>query len=65
MFRVGNNLVFWHRFNTAMEASNSMAFCISCHEMKDNVYKEYVKSPYYRNASGVRAIWSDCHVPKE
>jgi nitrate/TMAO reductase-like tetraheme cytochrome c subunit len=33
--------------------------------MKDNVYQEYVKSPHYRNASGVRAICSDCHVPKE
>jgi nitrate/TMAO reductase-like tetraheme cytochrome c subunit len=58
-------VVFWGGFNTAMEATNSMAFCISCHEMKDNVYQEYVKSPHYRNASGVRAICSDCHVPKE
>lgn len=58
-------VVFWGGFNTAMEATNSMAFCISCHEMKDNVYQEYVTSPHYRNASGVRAICSDCHVPKE
>jgi nitrate/TMAO reductase-like tetraheme cytochrome c subunit len=58
-------VVFWGGFNTAMEATNSMAFCISCHEMKDNVYQEYVKSPHYRNASGVRATCSDCHVPKE
>jgi cytochrome c-type protein NapC len=58
-------IVFWGGFNTAMEATNSMGFCISCHEMKDNVYQEYLKSPHYRNASGVRAICSDCHVPKE
>lgn len=58
-------VVFWGGFNTAMEATNSMEFCISCHEMKDNVYQEYVKSSHYRNASGVRAICSDCHVPKE
>jgi nitrate/TMAO reductase-like tetraheme cytochrome c subunit len=58
-------VVFWGGFSTAMEATNSMAFCISCHEMKDNVYQEYVNSPHYRNASGVRAICSDCHVPKE
>ena len=58
-------IVFWGGFNTAMEATNSMEFCISCHEMKDNVYQEYVKSPHYRNASGVRAICSDCHVPRE
>ncbi|MBT9490366.1 MAG: NapC/NirT family cytochrome c [Rubrivivax sp.] len=57
-------IVFWGGFNTAMEATNSMAFCISCHEMQDNVYQEYLKSPHYRNASGVRAICSDCHVPK-
>jgi hypothetical protein len=58
-------IVFWGGFNTAMEATNSMEFCISCHEMKDNVYQEYKKSPHYKNASGVRAICSDCHVPKE
>jgi nitrate/TMAO reductase-like tetraheme cytochrome c subunit len=58
-------VVLWGGFNTAMEATNSMEFCISCHEMKDNVYQEYLKSPHYRNASGVRAICSDCHVPKE
>jgi nitrate/TMAO reductase-like tetraheme cytochrome c subunit len=58
-------IIFWGGFNTAMEATNSLAFCISCHEMKDTVYQEYVKSPHYTNASGVRAICSDCHVPKE
>jgi nitrate/TMAO reductase-like tetraheme cytochrome c subunit len=58
-------IVFWGGFNTAMEATNSLAFCISCHEMKDNVYQEYVKSPHYRNASGVRTICSDCHVPRQ
>jgi nitrate/TMAO reductase-like tetraheme cytochrome c subunit len=58
-------LVFWGGFNTAMEATNSMAFCISCHEMRDNVYREYVKSPHYTNASGVRATCADCHVPRE
>jgi nitrate/TMAO reductase-like tetraheme cytochrome c subunit len=58
-------IVFWGGFNTAMEATNSMEFCISCHEMKDNVYQEYVKSPHFKNASGVRATCSDCHVPKE
>jgi cytochrome c-type protein NapC len=57
-------VVFWGGFNTAMEATNSMAFCISCHEMKDTVYQEYLKSPHYRNASGVRATCPDCHVPK-
>jgi len=33
--------------------------------MKDNVYAEYVQTTHYSNRSGVRAICSDCHVPKE
>lgn len=55
----------WGGFNTAMEASNNMGFCISCHEMQSTVYQEYQKSPHYTNASGVRATCPDCHVPKE
>lgn len=58
-------VVYWGAFNTAMEATNNMEFCISCHEMKDNVYAEYKKSIHYKNRSGVRAICSDCHVPNE
>ncbi len=57
-------VIFWGGFNTAMEATNTMAFCTGCHEMRDNVYEEYKKSTHYTNASGVRAICSDCHVPK-
>lgn len=58
-------VLFWGGFNTAMEATNSMAFCISCHEMRVNVYEEYTKSAHYKNASGVRATCPDCHVPRE
>lgn len=58
-------IIFWGGFNTALEWSNTEAFCISCHEMKDNVYREYVGTAHYSNASGVRAICSDCHVPQE
>jgi cytochrome c-type protein NapC len=56
-------IIFWGGFHTAMEATNTLEFCISCHEMRDTVYVEYKKSPHYKNASGVRAICSDCHVP--
>jgi nitrate/TMAO reductase-like tetraheme cytochrome c subunit len=56
-------IVFWGGFNTAMEVTNTMPFCISCHEMKDNVYEEYKKTVHYSNRSGVRAVCSDCHVP--
>ncbi|CAA7626040.1 NapC/NirT family cytochrome c [Magnetospirillum sp. SS-4] len=58
-------IVFWGGFNTAMEATNTLGFCINCHEMKDNVYQEYKKTIHYTNRSGVRASCSDCHVPKD
>ena len=56
---------FWGGFNTALEATNTMEFCISCHEMRDNVYQEYKKTIHYTNRTGVRAVCSDCHVPKD
>src|SRR5450631_3435478 len=56
-------IIFWGGFNTGMEATNTLAFCISCHEMRDNVYKEYQQTIHYQNRTGVRAICSDCHVP--
>jgi nitrate/TMAO reductase-like tetraheme cytochrome c subunit len=56
-------VIFWGGFNTAMEATNTLDFCISCHEMKDNVYQEYKKTIHFTNRSGVRATCSDCHVP--
>ncbi len=58
-------IIFWGGFNTAMEATNTLEFCISCHEMRDTVYEEYKTSVHYKNASGVRAICSDCHVPHD
>ncbi len=58
-------VVFWGGFNTAMEATNTMPFCISCHEMRDNVYKEYKHTIHAQNRTGVSASCSDCHVPKQ
>ena len=58
-------VVFWGGFNTYMEYTNTMGFCISCHEMRTTVYEEYKTTVHYKNPSGVRAICSDCHVPKE
>lgn len=57
-------VLFWTGFNTAMELSNSEAFCISCHVMEANVYQEYKQSVHYSNRTGVRAECADCHVPK-
>jgi nitrate/TMAO reductase-like tetraheme cytochrome c subunit len=58
-------VVAWGGFNTFMEHTNTLEFCISCHEMRDTVFEEYKTSVHWSNASGVRAICSDCHVPKE
>jgi cytochrome c-type protein NapC len=58
-------VVFWGAFNTAMEATNTMPFCISCHEMRENVYKEYSTTVHAQNRTGVSAACSDCHVPKD
>ena len=57
-------VIFWGGFNTAMEVTNTMDFCISCHEMEENVYQEYKKTIHYTNRSGVQASCSDCHVPR-
>jgi len=58
-------IIFWGGFNTAMDATNKEEFCISCHEMEENVFEEYKKTIHYANRSGVRATCPDCHVPKE
>jgi cytochrome c-type protein NapC len=58
-------IVFWGGFNTAMEATNTEQFCISCHEMQVNVYEEYTDTIHYTNRTGVRATCPDCHVPKD
>ncbi len=60
-----SGIIFWGGFNTAMEMTNTEQFCISCHEMRDNVYPEYKETIHYTNRTGVRAVCSDCHVPKE
>ena len=58
-------IIFWGGFNTALEATNTEEFCISCHEMRDNVYAELQSTIHYSNRSGVRATCPDCHVPHE
>lgn len=58
-------LIFWGGFNTAMEFTNTEAFCTGCHEMRSNVYEELQYTIHFSNRSGVRAKCSDCHVPHE
>ena len=57
-------VILWGGFNTAMEVTNTMDFCISCHEMEDTVYQEYKGSVHYNNGAGVQATCPDCHVPR-
>jgi len=58
-------IIFWGGFNTALEYANTEEFCISCHEMRNNVYVELQETIHFSNRSGVRATCSDCHVPHE
>ncbi len=58
-------ILFWGGFNTALELTNTETFCISCHEMRENVYQEIQPTIHFTNRSGVRAKCSDCHVPKD
>jgi len=51
-------------FNIGLAHTNEMEFCTSCHSMQTPL-EEYMESVHYKNASGVRATCSDCHVPKE
>lgn len=43
----------------------TQTFCISCHEMRDNVYEELTRTIHFSNRSGVRASCPDCHVPHD
>jgi cytochrome c-type protein NapC len=61
---IGGGIVFWGGFNWAIELTNTEAFCISCHEMRDTVYQEVKETIHYANRTGVRAVCSDCHVPR-
>ncbi|MDD2058185.1 cytochrome c3 family protein [Pseudomonas sp. GD03860] len=58
-------IIFWGGFNTALEMTNTEKFCVSCHEMRDNVFVELKETIHYTNRSGVRASCPDCHVPHE
>lgn len=48
-----------------LAVTSTEEFCISCHEMKNNVYAEYKGTIHDTNRTGVRAICTNCHVPHE
>jgi nitrate/TMAO reductase-like tetraheme cytochrome c subunit len=57
-------ILFWGGLHWAVEVTNKPEFCMSCHEMADNVGQEWMQSTHYRYNSGVRATCADCHVPR-
>lgn len=48
-----------------LHATARESFCISCHEMRNNVYMEYQNTAHFNNKSGVRATCADCHLARE
>ncbi len=64
VFFIGG-ILFLDGFGTLVQYTNTLDFCISCHEMRDTVYQEYKETIHYNNRTGVRATCPDCHVPKD
>ena len=58
-------VALWAGFSVAMDASSTDSFCISCHEMRNTVYKELAQTIHHRNRTGVQAGCADCHVPND
>jgi len=56
-------IILWCGFNAAIESTNTPEFCISCHKMKDNVYREYLTTVHYKNRIGVRATCKTAMSP--
>ena len=52
-------------FDATMHATNTEAFCTSCHEMEINPFAQVKKTAHHSNKAGIAATCSDCHVPKE
>lgn len=58
-------LAFAGGFATFVQYSNTMEFCVSCHEMESTVYEEYKESAHWNSRSGIRPRCADCHVPHD
>ena len=57
-------VILWGGFNWGMAITNTEQFCITCHEMEENVFVEYTGTAHDANRSGVKASCPDCHVPR-
>lgn len=49
----------------SLHYSSTPGFCMSCHEMRVVGEQGWMRSPHYRNGSGVVAECGDCHIPPE
>lgn len=66
VFVVGGlvGILFIGGFGVVFDSTESLEYCISCHEMEKNVYQEYKQTAHYANRTGVRVKCADCHIPK-
>jgi trimethylamine-N-oxide reductase cytochrome c-type subunit TorC len=55
--------ISWGGLHTALQATNSNEFCVSCHELQIP-FEEYKKTVHFENSRGIRADCSDCHLPE-
>ena len=61
-----SGIIFSAVFELGLEYTNTEDFCANaCHSMNEFIKPEWEKSVHYKNRTGVRAICSDCHVPKD
>lgn len=52
--------------NVVTHYTSTDDFCISCHEMRDNIFiDEYKSSKHFTNHAGIKVACSSCHIPKE
>ena len=51
--------------NYVLHATSSTEFCFNCHSHDAFIRPEYEASSHFRNAAGVRAGCSDCHLPHD
>ena len=47
-----------------MHATSTDEFCLSCHELQENIGYEYETMSHAKNSLGFRATCSACHLPK-
>lgn len=54
-------------FTTVVHYTSTESFCLSCHEMKENIYisDSYKNSIHSTNHAGVKVACADCHIPEE